>query len=241
MTIRRGLTAYSRFAGLVFVAAVLCLPGPTLVARSNAAAADANTTVTEDASVLELAFGAASCAVRSGAVSNPRTLTVIDYSKPSTEQRLFVFDLPSRYLEYAELVAHGSGSGDNVATRFSNQPDTHESSLGLFVAEDTYFGKNGYSLRLNGLDRGFNDRALERGIVIHAAPYVGPDVVKTQGRLGRSWGCPALRPGIAKQVIDLVKGGGLVFAYYPDPQWLKSSKYLGTCAAAQPTAPPTGR
>ena len=192
--------------------------------------------VAEDAGVLDLAFGAASCAVRSGAVSHPRTLTVIDYSKPSTEQRLFVFDLPSRHLEYAELVAHGSGSGDNLATRFSNDPNTHESSLGLFVAEDTYFGKNGYSLRLNGLDRGFNDRALERGIVIHGAPYVGPEVVKAQGRLGRSWGCPALRPGISKQVIDLVKDGGLVFAYYPDPQWLKSSKYLGTCAAAQPGA-----
>lgn len=238
MTISRGFTACTRFLGLLFVTAVLCLPGPTLAARSTPVAASGKTTVAADASVLELAFGAASCAVRSGAVSDPRTLTVIDYSKPSTEQRLFVFDLPSRRLEYTELVAHGQGSGDNLATRFSNEPETHRSSLGLFVAGDTYIGKNGYSLRLNGLDRGFNDRALARGIVIHGAPYVSPEVVEARGRLGRSWGCPALRPGVAKQVIDYVKGGGLVFAYYPDPQWLKTSKYLGACAAAQPGAAP---
>jgi hypothetical protein len=182
--------------------------------------------------VLGLAFGAASCAVRSGAASNPDTLTVIDYSKPSTEKRLFVFDLHTHALLYAELVAHGSGSGDNMATHFSNDPDTHATSLGLFVAEDTYIGKNGYSLRLNGLDRGFNDHALERGIVMHGAPYVSPEIAGT-GRLGRSWGCPALRPAIARQVIDRVKAGGLIFAYYPDQQWLKASKFLGGCAAAQ--------
>jgi hypothetical protein len=182
-----------------------------------------------------MAFGAASCAIRAGAVSDPATLTVIDYSKPSTEERLFVDDLESKELEYSELVAHGSGSGENLATRFSNEPDTHESSLGLFVTGDTYVGKNGYSLRLNGLDRGFNDRAFERAIVMHGAPYVAPSVVEAQGRLGRSWGCPALRPAIAKDVIDRVKGGGLLFAYYPDPQWLKASKYLGNCAAAQPS------
>ena len=182
--------------------------------------------------VVEMAFGAASCAVRAGAVSNPETLTVIDYSKPSTEKRLFVYDLRSHDLLYSELVAHGQGSGENFATHFSNDPNTHATSLGLFVTEDTYIGKNGYSLRLNGLDRGFNDRALERAIVMHGAPYVNPDTVNSLGRLGRSWGCPALRPAIAKQVIDHVKGGSLVFAYYPDQNWLKSSKYLGGCAAA---------
>jgi hypothetical protein len=182
--------------------------------------------------VVEMAFGAASCAVRAGAVSNPETLTVIDYSKPSTEKRLFVYDLRSHDLLYSELVAHGQGSGDNFATHFSNDPNTHATSLGLFVTEDTYIGKNGYSLRLNGLDRGFNDRALERAIVMHGAPYVNPDTVNSLGRLGRSWGCPALRPAIAKQVIDHVKGGSLGFAYYPDQNWLKSSKYLGGCAAA---------
>ena len=90
-------------------------------------------------------------------------------------------------------------------------------------------GRNGYSLRLHGLDAGFNDRAYERAIVMHGAPYVSEEAIKLQGRLGRSWGCPALRDGIAREVIDTVKGNGLVFAYYPDPKWLESSKYLGDC------------
>lgn len=182
--------------------------------------------------VVEMAFSAASCAVRAGAVDAPETLTVIDYSKPSTEKRFFVYDLRTRELLHAELVAHGQGSGENMTTKFSNEPNSHATSLGLFVTADTYIGKNGYSLRLNGLDRGFNDRALERAIVMHGAPYVNPDTANSLGRLGRSWGCPALRPAIARQVIDLVKGGNLVFSYGPDQQWLKSSKYLGGCAAA---------
>lgn len=182
-----------------------------------------------DARVLQLALKAATCAIRSGDALSVRTLTVIDYSRPSTEERLWVFDLETRALEYQELVAHGQGSGENLATRFSNEPGTHASSLGLFATADTYVGRNGYSLRLQGLDSGFNDRAFERAIVMHGAPYVNPAVVKTQGRLGRSWGCPALRDGVARQVIDLVKGNGLVFAYYPDEEWLRTSRYLGLC------------
>ena len=188
---------------------------------------------TVDSGVFGLALGAAGCAVRSGAVADPATLTVIDYSRPSTEPRLWVYDLRSHELLYQELVAHGQGSGENLPTQFSNEPETHRSSLGLFVTEDPYIGKNGYSLRLNGLDAGFNDRALERAIVIHGAPYVSAEFARAQGRLGRSWGCPALREAIARQVIDRVKGGSLVFAYYPDPKWLATSKYLGDCAAAQ--------
>jgi hypothetical protein len=185
-----------------------------------------------DPKVFALALGATRCAVTSGAVESPATLTVIDYSKPSTTTRLWVYDLRSRELMYEELVAHGQGSGDNYASRFSNEPDTHRTSIGLFVTDDTYVGKNGYSLRLDGLDTGFNDRARERAIVMHGAPYVNADVIKTQGRLGRSWGCPALRDAVARKVIDTVKDGGIVFSYYPDQNWLKSSKYLGDCAAA---------
>jgi hypothetical protein len=188
---------------------------------------------TINSTVFDLALGAANCAVRSGAVSNPSTLTVIDYSKPSTEKRLWVFDLQSHELVFQELVAHGQGSGGNVPTAFSNENETHQTSLGLFVTADTYVGKNGYSLRLDGLDRGFNDHARERAIVMHGAPYVSPEFAQAQGRLGRSWGCPALREGVAHDVIDRVKGGGLVFAYYPDQGWLNGSQYLGGCAAAQ--------
>ena len=186
---------------------------------------------TIDQAVFELALGAVACAVRSGSIEDPSTLTVIDYSRPSTAKRLWVFDLREQSLLYEELVAHGKGSGENLPTSFSNEPDSHQSSLGLFLTEDTYVGKNGYSLRLRGLDEGFNDRAYERAIVMHGAPYVSDEVARTNGRLGRSWGCPALREGVARAIIDRVKGTGLVFAYYPDSGWLTSSKYLGDCSA----------
>ena len=186
---------------------------------------------TIDQDVFELALGAVACAVKSGSIEDPSTLTIIDYSRPSTAKRLWVFDLREQSLLYEELVAHGKGSGENLATSFSNEPDSHQSSLGLFLAEDSYIGKNGYSLRLRGLDEGFNDRAYERAIVMHGAPYVSDEVARTNGRLGRSWGCPALREGVARAIIDRVKGTGIVFAYYPDSGWLKSSKYLGDCSA----------
>lgn len=192
---------------------------------------------TIDPRVFKLALGAAGCAVRTGAVQNPTTLTVIDYSKPSTAKRLWVVDLRSHALLFEELVAHGQGSGGNIATEFSNDPDTHRSSIGLFETRDTYVGKNGYSLRLEGLDAGFNDHAMERAIVMHGAPYVSDALAHTQGRLGRSWGCPAVREGVAHELIDRVKRSGLVFAYYPDPRWLASSKFLGGCYGNGGTTP----
>jgi hypothetical protein len=187
---------------------------------------------TIDPRVFDLALGAARCAARSGAITDPSTLTVIDYSKPSSEKRLWVFDLRSHDLLYEELVAHGQGSGADLATNFSNEPETHASSIGLFLTDETYVGRNGYSLRLDGLDEGFNHRARERAIVMHGAPYVSDDFVKKNGRLGRSWGCPALREGVARELIDRVRGNGILFAYYPNQDWLDSSKYLGDCAAA---------
>jgi hypothetical protein len=219
------------FAGLL-VAASLLIPDYAAASSSVSLSRtdfDATSIGNIEMDVFEMALGAASCAVKSGAVDAPKTLTVIDYSKPSTEPRMWVFDLKSRELVYEELVAHGQGSGANMATQFSNEPDTHRTSIGLFVTDTTYVGKNGYSLRLDGLDKGINDRARERAIVMHGAPYVSQQFVKAQGRLGRSWGCPAVSAGVAKTLIDRVKGGGLVFAYYPDSQWLKSSKYLGGC------------
>ena len=202
----------------------------TTVASSSAWSETARGTV--DPRVFDLALSAVQCAVRSGAIVDPSTLTVIDYSKPSTEKRLWVFDLRGHALLYEELVAHGQGSGDNMANVFSNEPETHASSLGLFLTEETYVGKNGYSLRLKGLDEGFNHRAGERAIVMHGAPYVSDDFVKKNGRLGRSWGCPALREGVAREVIDRVRGNGIVFSYYPNQDWLDSSRYLNDCAAA---------
>jgi len=203
----------------------------TPVVAESRAAWDHASLGTIDPHVFELALGAARCAVRSGAIDEPSTLTVIDYSKPSSEKRLWVFDLNSHELLFEELVAHGQGSGDNLANVFSNEPNTHASSLGLFLTEDTYMGKNGYSLRLSGLDEGFNHRARERAIVMHGAPYVSEEFVKQNGRLGRSWGCPALGEGVAREVIDRVRGNGILFSYYPNQDWLESSRYLGDCVA----------
>jgi hypothetical protein len=178
------------------------------------------------ADVLDLAMAAVTCGVASGDLAAPPTLTLIDYSLPSTRPRLWVFDLRSGKLLFRELVAHGRNSGDNMATHFSDAMESRESSLGLFRTADTYVGHNGYSLRLDGLEPGFNSHARERAIVMHGAPYVDPGVAKKNGRLGRSWGCPALREAVAKQVIDTVRGGGVIFSYYPDPEWLKASTFL---------------
>ena len=218
--------------GAAIVAATLLVPNAISASTSvSFAKADFDTAAIGniETDVFEMALNAASCAVKSGAVHAPSTLTVIDYSKPSTERRLWVFDLKAKELVYEELVAHGQGSGANMATAFSNQDESHQTSLGLFVTRDTYVGKNGYSLRLDGLDRGVNDRARDRAIVMHGAPYVSDAFVKANGRLGRSWGCPAVSDAVAKKMIDFVKGGGLVFSYYPDAEWLKTSKYLGGC------------
>jgi hypothetical protein len=187
-----------------------------------------------DRKVIELAVSAVDCATVHGMTRSDR-LAVIDYSLPSTQRRMWVFDLSSGRLLYRELVAHGRNSGDNYPQHFSNTLGSLQSSLGLFRTLDTYSGSNGYSLRMDGLEEGFNDKALERAIVMHGAPYVNPDMAKTQGRLGRSWGCPALRSGVARQVIDSLKGGQFIFSYYPDQRWLASSRYLN-CNAGQTLA-----
>lgn len=179
-----------------------------------------------DPKVFALALEAAASAVERGQATDPSTLTVIDYSKPSTEKRMWVYDLRTHALLFDELVSHGRGSGKTNATSFSNDASSNKTSLGLFRTGETYLGHNGYSLRLDGLERGVNDHARDRAIVVHGAPYVNAATAKANGYLGRSLGCPAVRPEIAKQLIDAIKGGGLLFAYYPDANWLKSSALL---------------
>jgi hypothetical protein len=193
---------------------------PAQVAGLAALAPDANP------KVIELALQAHECAVGTGVAPRAQRLAVIDYSLPSTSKRMWVFDLKSSKLLYNEYVAHGQGTGDNMARKFSNKDGTHATSLGLFTTAETYHGGNGYSLRMDGLDKGFNDNARSRAIVMHGAPYVNPALAKTQGRLGRSWGCPALRPEVAKEVIDNLKQGQMLFAYYPDKDWLAKSPFL---------------
>lgn len=174
-----------------------------------------------DRRVLRLAARAISCAGK-----DAERLAVIDYSLPSTQPRLWVFDLVKRTLTFKELVAHGRGSGNARATAFSNVPDSWQSSLGLFRTLNSYQGSNGYSLRLEGLEPGVNDKAFERAIVIHGADYVDETFITQTGRLGRSHGCPAVREDIASPLIDSLKDGQYLFVYYPDGDWLDSSRFL---------------
>ena len=174
---------------------------------------------------LKSALSAMQCAVNNGA-KQARHLAVIDFSQPSTARRLWIFDLTRKTLVLRDLVAHGKQSGENFATSFSNTEGSNQSSLGLFSTQESYVGSHGYSLRMDGLEPGINDQARERAIVIHPANYVNPLWSKTQGRIGRSLGCPAVRPQVARQVVDKLKNGQFMFAWYPDQQWLQSSAYL---------------
>lgn len=183
--------------------------------------------------VLDLALRAYQCGRARGQIERSR-LTIIDYSLPSTQKRLWVIDLDRRRLLFNELVAHGRESGENTAISFSNSLGSHKSSLGLFRADETYMGRHGYSLNLAGLEPGINDRALERRVVVHGADYVAPEFVARHGRLGRSYGCPALDRRVSRRVIDEIKDGGAVFAFYPDRNWLDRSSYLSCDAAGRP-------
>ena len=175
--------------------------------------------------VLKSALNAVQCAVNNGEERSER-LAVIDYTQPSTARRLWIFDLRKKTLVLRDLVAHGAKSGENFATQFSNREGSHQSSLGLFRTQESYLGTHGYSLRMDGLEPGVNDRARERAIVIHAADYVNPLWSKRQGRIGRSQGCPAVRPEIARRVIDKLKGGQFMYSWYPDRSLVKASPYL---------------
>lgn len=177
-----------------------------------------------DRGVLALALEARACALRNHEVGDDARLAAIDYSRPSTEKRLWVFDMAHDRVLFNEHVAHGSGTGDNLARRFSNEDGSHATSLGLFRTAETYEGGNGYSLRLDGLDAGFNDHARSRAIVMHGAWYVNPDLIRSQGRLGRSQGCPALREQVAKVVIDSLKQHQLLFAYADDAAFLQRGR-----------------
>ena len=153
-------------------------------------------------------------------------LTICDFSKPSTEKRLWVIDLATRKTIFNTYVAHGQGSGDNFAVSFSNTFDSHQSSLGFYVTGETYLGDHGISLKLKGMDNGFNDRALDRGIVVHGADYVSEKYIACNERLGRSWGCPAVPNDLKEPIINTIKDGTCLFIYYPDNKYMASSYWL---------------
>lgn len=153
-------------------------------------------------------------------------LTVIDFTKPSTEKRLFVIDLKLKKILFISYVAHGRNSGEKYATSFSNREGSFKSSLGFYKTENTYYGKNGYSLVLDGLERGINDKAKERAIVMHGATYANPSTIRSCGRLGRSLGCPALPLAVSKKIIDTIKGGTLLYIHGDDKTYASRSTFI---------------
>lgn len=153
-------------------------------------------------------------------------LTICDFDLPSTEPRLWVIDLSERKVLYNTLVAHGQGSGEVCADCFSNQSESHQTSLGFYVTAETYLGDHGFSLKLDGMDYGFNDAARLRGIVVHGADYVSEQFIEGNQRLGRSWGCPAIPEALKTKMIDKMKEGTCLYISHNDRRYEKSSYWL---------------
>jgi len=158
--------------------------------------------------------------------SNKDILSICDFSLSSTENRLWIIDLSQRKVLFNTYVAHGQGSGDEYAEDFSNDFNSHQSSLGFYVTGDTYDGDHGTSLHLTGMDNGFNDAAYDRGIVVHGAEYVCDKFISANQKLGRSWGCPAVPAKLSLPIINTIKDGTCLFIYYPDKKYLKSAFWL---------------
>jgi len=179
-----------------------------------------------DPMVLKLSL-AAYLKARQQGLDNKHLLTIIDYSKPSTVRRLWVVDMAKGKVLFNTWVTHGKNSGSLIPTSFSNEPGSLKSSIGVFLTtSQSYFGENGYSLRVVGLEQGINDNAYRRDIVFHGAWYANPKVIKKYGTLGRSWGCPAVSEETVRPLINTIKDDTLVFIYYPDRKWLASSTFL---------------
>lgn len=156
----------------------------------------------------------------------PGLISIIDYSKPSTEKRLYVIDLENKCLIFNTLIAHGKNSGNNVALKFSNTPKSLQSSLGFYKTAKTYSGKHGYSLKLDGLEKGINNNARIRSIVIHGADYVNAGFIKKHGRLGRSWGCPAIPESKTNEIINTIANGSCLFIFAKNDEYFKSSEFF---------------
>ena len=163
---------------------------------------------------------------KDGKLANHDTIGIIDFSQPSTKKRLYVLDMKNHSLLFNSLVAHGRNSGKKEAFSFSNNPSSYKSSPGFYVTGDTYNGSNGFSLRLNGIESGINDKALARGIVIHGADYVSESFIAGRGYIGRSQGCPAVPLKVAKDLINTMKGGACLYIYAPDRRYLSHSEML---------------
>lgn len=167
-----------------------------------------------------------------GSIKKRGIISIIDYRKSSNDKRFYVIDIIRKKVLYHTLVAHGRHSGDIYAKYFSNEPDSLQSSLGFFVTGDTYEGEHGYSLYLYGMERGVNDKARARRIIVHGAYYARWAFIRKYGRLGRSQGCPALPAGPHIDIIDTIMGGTCLFQFYDDSNYLKNSSLLDVEEAA---------
>lgn len=161
-----------------------------------------------------------------GKLNNEEILTIADFSLPSNQKRLFVLDMEKLKVLYKTYVAHGRNSGTTFAKSFSNRPESNMSSPGFYVTQETYTGQHGLSLKLHGEEKGINDNAMNRAIVIHPADYVSEKTIKALGYLGRSLGCPALPPQFAKPIIETIKNGSCFFIFSPNQKYLSRSKIL---------------
>lgn len=159
-------------------------------------------------------------------IRNKDIMTIIDFTLPSTEKRMYVIDMKAKKLLFHNIVSHGRNSGEKYATSFSNRHGSYQSSLGFYVTENTYQGGNGYSLVLNGLERGINDQAKARAVVIHGADYCSQDIINKTGRLGRSYGCPALPREINGPIINTIKNGTMLYIYADNKDYMASSKVI---------------
>ncbi|MEP6674618.1 MAG: murein L,D-transpeptidase catalytic domain family protein [Ferruginibacter sp.] len=174
----------------------------------------------------ELAFKGFEHMKEKGILLKENILTIIDFSKSSSQERLFIIDMLTGKLLLKSLVAHGHNSGNEYATKFSNANESHESSLGFYVTLNTYNGEHGYSLKLKGCEKGINDAAYDRAIVIHGADYVSENFIKSKGYIGRSFGCPAVPESLHRKIVDLLKDGSCLFIFHPTPTYLTRSEIL---------------
>lgn len=176
--------------------------------------------------VLELAVKGFSRLAGKGRLNRDSILTIVDFSRSSSEKRMYVIDLKNMELLFNTRVAHGKNSGMEYARYFSNVMASHKSSLGFYITQSTYRGENGYSLRLQGIERNINDKALKRSIVIHGAKYADDRYLQERGMLGRSFGCPAIPMEEHKEIIDAIKEGSCLFIYSPDTKYIHNSTVL---------------
>lgn len=220
--------------------AILLLAATTMLSAPPAQADEAATLAAlapelSRAAITE-ALTAVRCAKAKGVAPRADRLAIVDYTRSSQERRLWIFDLQQKKVLFQEFVAHGKNSGEDVPTDFSNRNGSHQTSLGLFLADETYEGGNGYSLKLLGLSGPLNDLALERKIVMHGADYVDPEKAREVGRLGRSFGCPSVRRQVARPIIDTLKEGQLLYAYGPGSAVAKNCDTLALVTRSERAA-----